>query len=429
MTARQMPSRPASKPAAISPETVSITRLGHRGDGIAEMPDGPLYVPLTLPGERVRIHREDGNPQRARLDQVLEASPARTAPICRHFGSCGGCALQHMRPKAYLAWKRDQLRIALAQRGLEAPVAPAIAVPPQSRRRAVFAARQAGEKILFGYHARNSHRLVEITECPILVPAIARALPGLRALARPILPRKGELRIAVTATAQGLDVAFEGPAKRAPALVPLAAPLLERHGIARLSIAGETILHLADPMIEIDGVPVTLPPLAFLQASAASEAAMARLVLDGVGKAKRIADLYAGIGTFALRLARRARITAVEGSPPAIAALGDAGRRGRGLKPIETLKRDLARMPLSAAELKRFDAVVFDPPRSGAAAQAAELARSDVKTVVAVSCNPATLARDLKLLVDGSYAVTQVTPVDQFAFSPHIEAVATLSRA
>ncbi len=415
----------ASKP---KPETVSIARLGHRGDGIAETEAGPLYVPLTLPGERVRVHREPGNPQRARLDQVLEASPARTAPICRHFGTCGGCALQHMRHKAYLDWKRDQLRIALAQRGLDVPVAPTIAVPPQSRRRAVFAGRRAGDKTLIGYHARTSHRIIEITECPILVPAITRALTGLRDLARPILPRKGDLRIAVTATPQGLDVAFEGPATRAPALVPLAAPLLERHGIARLSIAGETILQLADPTVEIDGVPVTLPPLAFLQASAASEAAMARLVLDGVGKAKRIADLYAGIGTFALRLARNARVTAVEGSAPAIAALGEAGRHGRGLKPIETLKRDLARMPLSAPELKAYDAVVFDPPRAGAAAQAAELARSDVPRVVAVSCNPATLARDLKLLVDGGYAVTQVTPVDQFVFSPHIEAVATLSR-
>ncbi len=406
-------------------ETVSITRLGHLGDGIAETEDGPVFVPLTLPGERVEIERTG---DRGRLLRIFESSPARTAPVCRHFGACGGCSLQHMKSKAYLAWKREQLRVPLAQRGLEAPVEAAEPVPIGSRRRAVFAARRVGRQALFGYHARHSNRIIAISECPILKPEIAAVLPGLAKLAGPLTPLKGEVRIGVTATEAGLDVAFEGPRPRPPALVALAVPLLQKLGIARLSIAGEPIMTFADPIVRIDGAEIVLPPLAFLQAAAVAEGVMGRLVLEGVEGGRRIADLYAGVGTFTLRLARQARVLAVEGDGAALDALALAARRAPGLKPVETLRRDLARMPLSAHELAGFDAVVFDPPRAGADAQAAEIAASGVPKVAAVSCNPATLARDLRTLVDGGYRIDRVTPVDQFLFSPHIEAVVQLSR-
>jgi 23S rRNA (uracil1939-C5)-methyltransferase len=424
--------RPESTLAAIATDmltrTVSISRLGHLGDGIAITEEGPLFVPLTLPGEKVEVRLDESHHGRGRMDKLLDASPARTAPICQHFGECGGCALQHMKPSAYSGWKREQLRASFAHRGLTVQVEPMIAIKTGTRRRAVFAARRESGQSRFGYHARHSHRIIEIGECPILTPQIAGTLKDLASLVSPIMPPKGEVRIAVTVTRSGLDVALEGPTLRAPALVPLAGPLVKKLGIARLSIAGETILRMADPVVLIDDVEVVLPPLAFLQAVEAAELAMARLVLQGVGKAKKVADLYAGIGTFALRLAREGRVLAVEGSQNALDALGDAGRRPPGRKPIDTLRRDLARMPMSAGELAGFDAVVFDPPRAGAAAQAAELARSRVPRLVAVSCNPATLARDLRILVDGGYRIDKVTPVDQFLYSPHIESVAQLSR-
>jgi len=409
-------------------QTVRIARLGHRGDGIAEVPDGPLYVPLTLPGERVEILRDGSNRSRGRMVRLLEASPARTGPVCAHYGECGGCALQHMKPPAYLAWKRDQIRQTLAQRGLEAEVGETIPLKPGTRRRTVFTATRVNGRSVFGYHARHSHRIVEVTECPILVPEIASKLKDLAGLVGPIVPSRGEIRVAVTATLTGLDVALEGPTVRPPALVPLAAPLVKKLGVARLSIAGEPILQMTDPVITIGGAAVTMPPLAFLQAAADAEAAMARLVGEGVGNAKRIADLYAGVGTFALRLAKQARVLAVEGEGAALEALAQAAKRTPRLKAVETLKRDLARMPLSPEELKGYGAVVFDPPRAGAAAQCEQIARSRVPRIIAVSCNPATLARDLRILVDGGYRIDKVTPVDQFLFSPHIEAVALLTR-
>ena len=321
-------------------ETVTIGRLGHRGDGIAETDTGLVYVPFTLPGERVEIDRTG---ERGRLLNIFETSPARTAPRCKHFGACGGCALQHMKQNAYLAWKREQLHIPLSQRGIDAPVEPVEPVPIGSRRRAVFTARRVGKHSVFGYHARQSHEIIKIEECPILSPEIARVLPGLAELAGPLTPLKGEVRIGVTATETGLDVAFEGPKPRPPALMALAAPLLEKLGIARLSIAGETVMSFAEPMVRVDGAEIDLPPLAFLQAASEAERIMGRLVLEGVAQAK-------------------------------------------------------------------------------------EIAASKVAKVVAVSCNPATLARDLKTLVDGGYRIDRVTPVDQFLFSPHIEAVVQLSR-
>lgn len=406
--------------------TLAITRLGHRGDGIADTPSGEVYVPFTLPGETVVVDR-DGD--RARLIEVRAPSPVRTKPVCRHFGECGGCALQHLAPRAYRAWKRDLVVTALAQRGLAPEVAPLIAIDPRSRRRAVLTARRQGKAVTVGYHARLSHRLIDVAECPVLVPAIERVLPVLRRVIDPLVPAKGELRVGITATRNGLDLALEGPARRGPALVARVIDDLRRMGVARLSIAGEPVLTLAEPAVEVDGIAVVPPPFAFLQAVEAAEIALGRLVVDAVGGARQVADLYCGLGTFSLRLARSARVKAVEGDADALAALTTAAAHASGLKPIETLRRDLARMPLSAGELKGFDAVVFDPPRAGAAAQAAELAGSQVPVVVAVSCSPATLARDLRILVDGGYQIDAVTPVDQFLYAPHIEVVARLSRA
>ncbi|ADZ71727.1 class I SAM-dependent RNA methyltransferase [Polymorphum gilvum] len=404
---------------------LTITGLGHRGDGLADGPDGPLFVAGALPGERVRA-RVAG--QRATMVDLLQPSPERITPVCRHVERCGGCNVQHLAPDPYLAWKRDLVIEALADRGIAAEVGATVAARPATRRRAALTAVRAGHKILLGYHEKASHRLVDVTECPVLVPAITAALPGLKTLAAALMPRRGEVRIAVLASEAGLDVAVgnaaPGTEKKLVALTALAADL----DLARLSVDGETIVERRAPVLTMGRASVVPPPGAFTQATAEAETALAGLVAQALGPAKRAADLFAGIGTFTLRMAETASVHAVEAEAAALAALDRAIRVPRGLKQVTLERRDLFRRPLMAAELAPFDAVVFDPPRAGAQAQAEQLAQSRVARIAAVSCNPATLARDLRILIDGGYRLLSVTPVDQFLFSTHVEAVAALER-
>lgn len=413
--------------------TLDIIALAHKGEGRADTPDGPVHVPFTLPGETVRVRREG---TRARLLEVLTSSPDRVEPACPHFGTCGGCALQHMDQAAILDWKRQQVVAAFAARGLEGLeplVEPTVDAGGRGRRRAVFAATRGGARILLGFHERSSHRLVDVYRCPVLVPEIVELLPVLKALAARVMPRKGEVTLTVLATPAGADLALASPAKIEPRAT---AGLIEEAmaaGIARLSLNGEVLVEARAPAIDMGGIPLVPPPGAFVQATEAGEEALAARVLAGVGKARKVADLFCGSGTFALRLARKATVRAVEGEASALAALDRAMRAGAGaLREIRAERRDLFRNPLTAVELDDYgrgmEAVVFDPPRAGAEAQAKELARSKVPAVVAVSCNPGTLARDLRILVDGGYRISSVLPVDQFRFSPHIEVVAVLSR-
>ncbi|QGZ36352.1 class I SAM-dependent RNA methyltransferase [Stappia indica] len=413
--------------------TLDIIALAHKGEGRADTPDGPVHVPFTLPGETVRVRREG---TRARLLEVLTSSPDRVEPACPHFGTCGGCALQHMDQAPILDWKRQQVVAAFAARGLEGLeplVEPTVDAGGRGRRRAVFAATRGGARILLGFHERSSHRLVDVSRCPVLVPEIVELLPVLKALAARVMPRKGEVTLTVLATPAGADLALASPAKIEPRAT---AGLIEEAmaaGIARLSLNGEVLVEARAPAIDMGGIPLIPPPGAFVQATEAGEEALAARVLAGVGKARKVADLFCGSGTFALRLARKATVRAVEGEASALAALDRAMRAGAGaLREIRAERRDLFRNPLTAVELDDYgrgmEAVVFDPPRAGAEAQAKELARSKVPTVVAVSCNPGTLARDLRILVDGGYRISSVLPVDQFRFSPHIEVVAVLSR-
>lgn len=407
-------------------DVLLIDRLGHQGDGVADTAEGPAFVPFTLPGERVRVAR-DGN--RVRFVEVVEPAPQRRAPACRHFTICGGCSLQHLDAAAYLAFKRDVVAAELAGRGIDVEVAATVpAAGPGGRRRVTLTARRTGADIALGFHGRGSHTVVAIEECPVAAPAIVAALPRLKELARRLAGPREPLKLTVTATPAGLDVAA-AEAKRldGAARLRLVAET-ERLGLARLSVDGEVIAAPRPPAIDVDGVPVIPPPGGFLQATAAAERALAGLVVAGVGKARRIADLFAGIGTFSLPLARVGTVTAVEGDKAAAEALAAARRLAADRHPIAVEARDLFRRPLMGKELDRFDAVVFDPPFAGAKLQAEALAAAKVARVVAVSCNPATLARDLAALVAGGYAVETVTPVDQFLWSAHVEVVAALSR-
>ncbi|MQT13839.1 class I SAM-dependent RNA methyltransferase [Segnochrobactrum spirostomi] len=409
-------------------EIVTIARVGHRGDGIADTPAGPLYVPYTLPGEVVSVERRG---TRADLAAIEQPSPARISPACRHFGTCGGCLLQHWRGDDYAAWKRDLVAATLAEAGLEVAVDPLVPGRPGMRRRLALTAVRAGRGILLGFSERQAHRIVDIAECPIAMPALVAALPGLKTLAADLLGRKDPLRLVVTATAEGLDIAATGARKIDPRTHgEIVGRLLagDYGRAARLSVEGEVVIAPRQPMVDVDGVMVALPPGGFLQAVAEAETAMAARVIEGIGGARRILDLFAGIGTFSLRLARSGAVHAVDGDAAAIGALAEARRRAADRHPVATEVRDLFRRPFQGKELERFDAVVFDPPFAGAKLQAEMLAVSKVPTIVAVSCNPATLGRDLAILVAGGYRVTRVTPIDQFLWSPHVEVVATLSR-
>lgn len=416
----------------MSTETITIDRLGAQGDGIAASQDGPVYVPFTLPGETVAIARVKNQ---GTVMSIASASADRQEPPCRHFGpdgvngTCGGCTLQHMADAPYRAFKRQLVVDALKSKGLTPEVGEIVAAHPGERRRVVFAARKTEKDMLIGFNQAESHHIVAIEECPISSAGIISRLPAIRAVGAAIATNAEAFRIAVLETLSGLDLAVEGVKKLSDQQRRKAIEVvLGLRGIARVSLDGEILIEPAKPIVEFGGVQVSPPAGGFTQATKPAEEAMAKLVFAHVGKAKRMADLFAGAGTFSLQLARLGRVHAVEGDAKAIAALDHAARNTQGLKPVTVEKRDLFRRPLMTSELKVYDAVVFDPPRAGAEFQCKELARSTVKKIVAVSCNPLTLARDLAILVEGGYRITSVTPIDQFLWTSHVEVVATLEK-
>jgi 23S rRNA (uracil1939-C5)-methyltransferase len=403
---------------------LKITGIGAQGDGIADDNGREVHVAGALTGETVRIE-PDGS-----FVQLAEPSPDRRAHmLCPHFARCGGCSVQHMGDDFYKRWKGGLLGTALAQRGIEIEPRPMRSVPGGSRRRATFACQWTDGAAKLGFHGARSHDVEVITKCAVLRPEIVSALGPLGRIATALLMPGAAGRISVLAADSGLDVGIEGPTtgtgrRDQSGLARIAADAR----IIRLTVGAEAKFMLAKPVIRIAGIEVAPPAGAFLQAASEAETLLADLVLEGVGKVRKVADLFAGLGTLSLALAKRARVLAVDAEQPLLAALGAAVQNTQGLKPVERLKRDLFRDPMSPRELAAFDAVVLDPPRAGAAAQTAALARSTVKRVVMASCQPATLARDLRTLIDGGYVLERVTPIDQFLYSSHLEAVAVLSR-
>jgi len=410
-------------------ERLAIDRLGARGDGIASSHAGSVYVPYTLPGEIVEVDRWPGHMDRRNLVRVDTASPARISPICPHFGVCGGCALQHWDAAPYRAWKREAVVAQLHYAGITANVADLIDAHGEGRRRAVLHARRATHDILqVGFASLHAHRIIPIDRCPILAPGFAGVIDAAWAIAEALKPTAKPLDIQATATDTGIDVDVRGSGPLTPPLILALARVAEKHGLARITRHGELVTQRATPTVRMGRATVGLPPGAFLQATALGEETLARLVLEHVGDAKAVADLFAGVGPFALRLAVRARVLAADSDAGAIEALRRAAATTSGLKPITAERRDLFRRPFVAQELIGLEAVVFDPPRQGAEAQARELAKSRVPVIVAVSCNPVTFARDVKILIDGGYRIGEVTPVDQFRYSAHVEIVARLAR-
>jgi 23S rRNA (uracil1939-C5)-methyltransferase len=410
-------------------EYVTIVRMGHRGDGVVETQPAILYVPHTLPGETAVVEPVPGHPDRRRLIALEVTSPARVAPICPHFGTCGGCAVQHWASEPYRAWKRNLVIEAFGQVGLKAQVEDLVDAHGAGRRRAVFHARSRPHGILeVGFAAYRRHQIVAIDRCPVLAPELGPAIGIAWRIAEVLAPDGKPLDIQVTATEAGLDVDVRGSGPLRPAAIAQLVTVGKARALVRLTRHGERLMQQAAPVVRMGRSRVTLPPGAFLQATAAGETTLTELVRAHVGAATVVADLFAGVGPFALRLAERARVTAIDRDQAAIAALDAAVKTTPGLKPVVAERRDLFRHPCSAAELARFEACVFDPPRQGAQAQAEALAASRVPVVIAVSCNPSTLARDARALVDGGYRLTRVTPVDQFRYTPHVEVVALFVR-
>lgn len=426
--------RSAPRATRDTPIETTVVRLGAGGDGIAPLPDGRLaYIAGVLPGERVRIApgARRGEGVAARLVERLTDSPERADPPCPHFGPCGGCTVQHLAEEAYRRWKTALLAEALRRAGFpDTPLDPLAPAAPATRRRAAFAL--GGGAV--GFHERASRRVVDAPHCRVLDPAILALAGRLRRLALACLRPAAEAQVNLLDT--GADVVLRGPRDPDLAERERLAAFAEEADLARLCWATREqaplpVIVRRVPRIAFAGVAVEPPPGAFLQATREGEAAIAAAVLDAladVAEDAAVADLYAGIGTLSVRLARRFRVRAVEGDAAAAAALRRAAN-GAGLAArIAVETRDLATRPLLPAELDGVDAVVLDPPRDGARAQCAALAQTPIRRIVYVSCNPAALARDARLLAGGGWRPLSATPIDQFLWSGHLECVVPFSR-
>ncbi|MDQ8731990.1 methyltransferase [Bradyrhizobium sp. LHD-71] len=406
-----------------------IDHVGHRGDGVANAAAAHVFVPFTLPGETVDVDPVEGHADRSRLRRVVAPSAERIEPFCPHFTVCGGCAIQHWRADGYRAWKRSIVVETLERAGIACDVGELEDAHGNGRRRMVVHARKSQRGILkVGFAAAGSHDIVPIDRCPILAPGLDGALVAAETIAEALAATAKPLDIQLTATANGLDVDVRGSGPLIATATAALARISAQHRLARLTRHGEIVAQLKSPVIAIGPAQVILPPGSFLQATQAGEEALAAHVTSFCGKAKRVADLFCGVGPFTLRLAQTAQVSAHDSEAGAIEALRKAAQTTKGLKPVKAEARDLFRRPLLPQELNAFDAVVFDPPRAGALAQAQQLAASRVPLIVAVSCNVATFARDAKILIDGGYRISRITPIDQFRHTPHVELVAQFSR-
>lgn len=400
----------------------TIRALGRQGDGIAE---GPVFVPRALPGEIVSGTQCDDRLEDVR---ILEPSAERVKPPCKHFKTCGGCQMQHASDTLVERWKHDIVETALATQGIETVIRGVATSPSRSRRRAKFTARRTKSGAMAGFHARGSDVLVDVQDCILITPALSKGLGFARALAVTAGSRKGELSVHCTQVQDGLDVAVEGGKPMDRELAIKLPQLAVEHGIVRLTWDDELVAQSTSPQHRIGRASVPLPPGAFLQATEHGENVLQTCVLEATEGAGLVADLFAGCGTFALRLAEHGPVVALEGDKAMTRALQEAANHAGLAFPIKARARDLYGDPLIADELSKFDAVVLDPPRAGSAAQVTHLAQSRVPVVAYVSCDPITFARDAKTLTQGGYQLEWVQIVDQFRWSPHTELAARFSR-
>jgi len=411
--------------------TLDIDKLGAQGDGVAEHEGVPVYVPFSAPGDRVEANviERGKSSVNAEISKLLTESPYRAEPACQHFGTCGGCQLQYLTNDYYAEWLMDRAKTALSHQGFEGvSVSEARISPVASRRRVALKALHIVGGVALGFNERQSHQITNLSECPITRVELTSLFDPIRQVLAKVLHQREQAEVHMTLTAAGVDLLVKARNELNLQGREDLVDFVRAHDIAALHWEVEGFLDpvlIARPAVmDFSGIQVPLPPASFIQATAEGEAALVDEVLAATANHKRVADLFAGIGTFSFPLARHHQVLAVEGAKASLDALQAAvNRAGSDLKQIVPLHRDLFRRPLTAKELSAFDAVVFDPPRTGAKEQAEEIAQSDVKTVVAVSCNPNTFSRDARILVDGGYDFEKLVPVDQFLWSPHLELV------
>lgn len=406
--------------------TLTISYVGHRGEGVTwinqiETPDGEksrCYIPYTVTGDTIKA-RITG--ERGEIAEIIEAGPDRVEPFCPHFGSCGGCALQHLDAPAYTAWKQNIVEEALDRQAIKTTVAPIIDAHGDGRRRVTVHVKISKQGIHAGFLRAKSHDLLNIDTCPVLSPALSECFQTACKLGAALRNTCNALDVQFATTSSGLDCNIIGPQDLTYDQHMDLADLAHEHNFARLSVNGDVVLEQRPPSIKMGAAEVTVSSGTFLQATELGEDTLSSLVSAWVGEAQTVADLFCGVGPFALRLAARASVYTADNNEKTIAALQHAVNHTPGLKPLEIVRRDLFADPLTMLELNRFDAVVFDPPRAGAQKQARELAQSSVPVVVAVSCDAASFARDARTLIGGGYTLREVVPVDQFKWSAHVE--------
>ncbi|MET4806535.1 TRAM domain-containing protein [Limibacillus sp. MBR-115] len=415
---------------------LTVTGLGGRGDGLANFEGRPVFLPGALPGERVlaRLTSPKAGGFRGEILELIQPSPDRVEAECPHFGSCGGCSLQHFSDEAYRQWKGGLAAEALARRGVEAKsVSPLQSVPARSRRRATLAARRQGQKVLLGFREQLSHRIVDVQSCMILRPALFDLLAPLRILLADILPNDEQMDLHLLESETGCDLLIRAPFAPGLREREALASFAREQDLAQLSWeeddGPEPVALRRQPIVTFGKVAVQPWPGAFLQATAEGESLLRQAVFDFLPDgARKVADLFSGCGAFTFSLAEKVSVLAVEGEEAAVATLDAAARRSGLSGGVSTACRDLARDPLRAEELEQFDAIVLDPPRNGAPEQCAEIAQSNVQNVTMLSCNPSTFARDVKILVDNGFALTTLRPIDQFLWTGHLEIAASLQR-
>jgi 23S rRNA (uracil1939-C5)-methyltransferase len=430
------------KPTPPPPAKVRIERIGADGDGVVRLPDStPLYLPFTLPGEQVTAcpQRPRGEGWQASADTCDAASPDRAEPPCRHFGACGGCVLQHWRDAPYRAWKAGLLEAALRGAGF-VPAAPPGLVPglPGERRRLDFAVRRLAGRVVLGLHAARAAEVVDLADCVVLHPQLMALIAPLRRLLFGLRTLRKQGSVVVNLLDSGPDLLLRTDAPPSPADRVTLAGFARGHGLPRISWASgngepETVCLLRPPVTALSGVSVRPPPGAFLQATEAGERAIIAAVLRGLpGRLtarSRIVELYAGCGTLTFALSAMARVTAWEGDAAAVAALRQAVNERGMVGRVEAAVRDLIRQPISAKELMGCAAVVLDPPAAGAAPQMPEIVAAKVPQVIYVSCNPATLGRDVRVLRAAGYVLVEATAIDQFLWSARVESVSVFRLA
>ncbi|MDA9287498.1 class I SAM-dependent RNA methyltransferase [Amylibacter sp.] len=402
-----------------------VDRLGQLGDGIIDTPNGEIFAPFTLPGEHIEGNVENG---RVNSPKIIKPVSDRIKPACKHFKSCGGCSLQHASDTVISDWKIRKTQDALSQVNLHPEFRPIINSKAGSRRRATFAAKRTKKGALVGFHGRASDVIIEISECPISDPILLSGMPAFSQFAILGSSRKAVLRISATVSGNSLDVKIDNGKKLSATEISKFAQICNQFKILRLMWNDDVIAQSKPPSQKMGLADVIPPSGAFLQATKSGEAALIKTVLEIIGPSKRVVDLFAGCGTFALPISSKATVHALEGDVNMIAALDSGWRAAGGLHDIKSETRDLFRRPLMPDEFKKIDAIVIDPPRAGAVSQVVEIAKANVGRIAFVSCNPATFARDASILCNNGYNLDWVQVIDQFLWNPHIELVAQFTK-